>query len=147
MTLVAIMDWWSRYVLSWEVSVTLDASFCVEALERALAPGRAPGIFNSDQGSQFTSEAFTGVLRAGGIRISMDGRGRCYDNIFVERLWRSVKHEHVYLHDPQTVAEATMGLGRYGSESMKQASQRGRLKMLAMQPRRVPSAPYSGLPS
>lgn len=113
--LVAIMDWFSRYVLSWELSVTLDASFCVEALERALAltPGRLPGVFNSDQGSQFTSEAFIGVLLDAGIRISMDGRGRCYDNIFVERLWRSVKHEHVYLHDHQTVAEATMGLGRY----------------------------------
>jgi len=111
--LVAVMDWFSRYVVSWELSVTLDASFCVEALERALAPGRTPEIFNSDQGSQFTSGSFTGVLLDAGIRISMDGRGRCYDNIFIERLWRSVKHEHVYLHEPQTVGEAASGLGRY----------------------------------
>ena len=110
--LVAIMDWFSRYVLAWEVSTTLDASFCVAALERALGLG-TPHIFNSDQGSQFTSEAFTGVLRGAGIAISMDGRGRVYDNIFVERLWRSVKYEQVYLHDYQTVAEAVSGLGRY----------------------------------
>ncbi len=110
--LVAVMDWFSRYVLSWEVSITLDASFCVDALKRALSAG-TPGIFNSDQGSQFTSRAFTGVLREAGIDISMDGRGRMYDNIFVERLWRSVKYEEVYLHDYQTVAEAVAGLGRY----------------------------------
>ena len=113
--LVAVMDWFSRYVLAWEVSTTLDASFCVAALERALASNRCgrPEIFNSDQGSQFTSAAFTGVLRAAEIRISMDGRGRVYDNIFVERLWRSVKYEEVYLHDYQMVAEAVAGLGRY----------------------------------
>jgi putative transposase len=112
--LVAVMDWFSRYVLSWEVSVTLDASFCVWAVERALlATQGVPEIFNSDQGSQFTSEAFTGVLKEAGIRISMDGRGRAYDNIFVERLWRSVKYEEVYLHDYQTPAEARLGLNRY----------------------------------
>lgn len=110
--LVAVMDWFSRYVLAWEVSITLDASFCVDALKRALSMG-TPAIFNSDQGSQFTSQAFTGVLREADIRISMDGRGRVYDNIFVERLWRSVKYEEVYLHDYQTVAEAVSGLGRY----------------------------------
>jgi putative transposase len=110
--LAAVMDWFSRYVLAWEISTTLDASFCVAALERALGLG-TPEIFNSDQGSQFTSAAFTGVLRAAGIRISMDGRGRVFDNIFVERLWRSVKYEEVYLHDYQTVAEAVAGLGRY----------------------------------
>ena len=110
--LVAVMDWFSRYVLAWEVSITLDASFCVEALKRALSMG-TPTLFNSDQGSQFTSQAFTDVLRDAGIRISMDGRGRVYDNIFVERLWRSVKYEEVYLHDYQTVAEAVAGLGRY----------------------------------
>ena len=110
--LAAVMDWFSRYVLSWEVSVTLDASFCVEALQRALAMG-TPEIFNSDQGSQFTSGAFTGVLCEAGIRISMDGRGRVYDNIFIERLWRSVKYEEVYLHDYQTPAEAVSGLDRY----------------------------------
>jgi putative transposase len=110
--LVAVMDWFSRYVLSWEVSITLDASFCVEALKRALSLG-TPEIFNSDQGSQFTSIAFTGVLREAGVRISMDGRGRVYDNIFVERLWRSVKYEEVYLHDYQTPPEAVAGLGRY----------------------------------
>lgn len=112
--LAAVMDWFSRYVLSWEVSVTLDASFCVRALERALsATKQVPEIFNSDQGSQFTSEAFTGVLKEAGIRISMDGRGRAYDNIFVERLWRSVKYEEVYPHDYQTPAEARLSLNRY----------------------------------
>jgi len=113
--LVAIMDWFSRYVLSWEVSTTLDALFCIEALKRALSmhPSGGPEIFNSDQGSQFTSAAFTGVLRDAGIAISMDGRGRVYDNIFVERLWRSVKYEEVYLHDYQTPPEVVAGLGRY----------------------------------
>ena len=110
--LVAVMDWFSRYVLAWEVSITLDASFCVTALQRALAMG-TPEIFNSDQGSQFTSQAFTRVLLEAGIRISMDGRGRAYDNIFIERLWRSVKYEEVYLHDYQTVAEAVAGADRY----------------------------------
>jgi putative transposase len=110
--LVAVMDWFSRCVLSWEVSVTLDSSFCVDALERALGLG-TPEIFNSDQGSQFTSCAFTGVLLGAGVSISMDGRGRVFDNIFIERLWRSVKYEEVYLHDYQTVAEAVRGLGRY----------------------------------
>jgi putative transposase len=112
--LAAVMDWFSRYVLSWEVSIMLDASFCIEALERALSSGQGrPEIFNSDQGSQFTSGAFTGVLKSAGIRISMDGRGRAYDNIFIERLWRSVKYEEVYLHDYQTPAEARLGLRRY----------------------------------
>ena len=113
--LVAIMDWFTRYVLTWEVSITLDAGFCVEALKRALGMGSSggPEIFNSDQGSQFTSGAFTDVLREAGIRISMDGRGRVYDNIFVERLWRSVKYEEVYLHEYRTVAEAVAGLGAY----------------------------------
>jgi len=101
--LVAIMDWFSRYVLSWELSNTLDASFCVSALNRALAHG-TPEIFNSDQGSQFTSEAFTGVLKDAAIRISMDGRGRAHANIFVERLWRSVKYDAVYLKDDQSRA-------------------------------------------
>ena len=110
--LVAIMDWFSRYVLAWEVSVTLDSSFCISALERALALG-TPEIFNSDQGSQFTSRAFTGVLAGADVRISMDGRRRAYDNIFVERLWRTVKYEEVYLYDYQTVAEAVYGLRRY----------------------------------
>jgi putative transposase len=110
--LVAIMDWFSRYVLAWELSVTADASFCVSTLERALALG-TPEIFNSDQGSQFTSRAFTGVLLGTGVRISMDGRGRVFDNIFVERLWRSVKYEDVYLRDYQTPPEAVCGLGRY----------------------------------
>lgn len=110
--LVAIIDWFSRYVLSWEVSVTLDSEFCISALDRALAFGR-PEIFNSDQGSQFTSSAFTDRLLQGGIQISMDGRGRALDNIFIERLWRSVKYEEVFLHDYQHVPEAILGLGRY----------------------------------
>lgn len=111
--LVAVMDWYSRCVLSWELSNTLDANFCGEALKRALATGRRPEIFNTDQGSQFTSEAFTGVLVRAGIAISMDGVGRAFDNIMVERLWRTVKYEDVYIRDYQTPAEARLGLGRY----------------------------------
>jgi putative transposase len=110
--LVAIMDWYSRYVLAWEVSVTLDSHFCVSALERALIRTQ-PEIFNSDQGAQFTSLAFTEPLLARGILISMDGRGRVFDNIFVERLWRSVKYEEVYLKDYRSVPEAIQGLWRY----------------------------------
>ena len=110
--LTVIMDWHSRYVLAWELSNTLDAAFCVAALERALAISH-PEIFNTDQGSQYTSEAFTGVLIAAGIRISMDGRGRVFDNIFVERLWRTVKYEEVYLKDYASVTEARESLGRY----------------------------------
>ena len=97
--LVAIMDWASRYVLAWRLSNTLDASFCTDALDEALARHGKPEIFNTDQGSQFTSFAFTGRLQAAGIRVSMDGRGRCMDNIFIERLWRSLKYEAVYLHE------------------------------------------------
>jgi len=110
--LVAVMDWYSRYVLSWSLSTTLDAWFCVEALRRALAVGR-PEVFNSDQGSQFTSEAFTCILRGAGVAISMDGRGRAFDNIFVERLWRSVKYEEVYIKDYGDVDEARLGLSDY----------------------------------
>lgn len=99
MYLCVIMDWYSRYVLSWRLSNSLDAGFCVEALEEALSLGIRPEIFNSDQGSQFTSDAFTGVLLNNGIRISMDGRGRALDNVFVERLWRTVKQEHIYLYE------------------------------------------------
>lgn len=110
--LVAIMDWYSRYVLAWRVSNTLETDFCVDALEEALGKG-TPEIFNTDQGSQFTSEAFTKVLRQHGIQISMDGKGRCMDNIFVERLWRSVKYEEVYLKAYQNVPEAKAGIGAY----------------------------------
>lgn len=110
--LVAVMDWYSRYVLSWEVSISLDVEFCIEALEKAFREG-IPSIFNSDQGSQFTSEAFTGRLLERGIKISMDGRGRAYDNIFIERLWRSLKYEEVYLNDYETIADARLGIGRY----------------------------------
>ncbi len=112
--LVAIMDWFSRYVVSWRVSITMDVDFCVEALTHALGTG-TPEIFNTDQGSQFTSRSFTGVLEAEGVTISMDGRGRVYDNIFVERLWRSIKYEEVYLRDYQTVREAVSSLGAYVS--------------------------------
>ena len=110
--LVAVMDWFSRYVLSWRLSAHLESEFCVEALGAALRRGQ-PEIFNTDQGSQFTSEAFTGRLQQQGIRISMDGRGRCLDNVFTERLWRSVKYEEVYLKDYQQSWEAQEGLGRY----------------------------------
>lgn len=110
--LVAVIDWFSRYVLSWAVSITMDVPFCVEALNQALSQGQ-PEIFNTDQGAQFTSQAFTARLKEGGIRISMDGRGRALDNVFVERLWRSVKYEEVYLRDYQTVWEARHGLAHY----------------------------------
>ena len=110
--LTAVMDWHSRYVLSWELSNTLDAAFCVAALERAMAISQ-PEIFNTDQGAQYTSEAFTGRLKRSGVKISMDGRGRVYDNIFIERLWRSVKYEEVYLHHYESMDEAWAGLARY----------------------------------
>jgi putative transposase len=110
--LVAIMDWFSRFVLSWALSVTMELDFCVEALKRALGRGR-PEIFNSDQGSQFTSEKFTGQLEKRGIAISMDGRGRCFDNIFIERLWRSLKYEEIYLRDYGLVPEARAAIGNW----------------------------------
>jgi putative transposase len=113
MYLVAIMDWHSRRVLSWRVSNTLDTEFCIEALEEALRRFGAPEIFNTDQGAQFTSEAFTGVLKDQGVDISMDGKGRWVDNVFVERLWRSVKYEDVYLRAYETPTELRAGLGRY----------------------------------
>jgi putative transposase len=110
--LVAVMDWFSRYVLSWELSVTLDRDFCVRALDKALEISR-PEIFNTDQGSQFTSKDFTNRLKDHDIRISMDGRGRAFDNIFIERLWRTIKYEEVYLHDYQNVKEAFSSLYEY----------------------------------
>lgn len=110
--LVAIIDWFSRYVLAWELSNTLDTSFCLEALDRALRATR-PEIFNTDQGVQFTSQEFTERLRSAHIRISWDGRGRALDNIFVERFWRSVKYEEVYLKDYQTISEARSNLRQY----------------------------------
>ena len=110
--LVAIIDWFSRFVLAWEISVTLDSDFCVCALERALCVGQ-PEVFNTDQGAQFTSLAFTERLLEREIRISMDGRGRALDNIFVERLWRSVKYEDIYLNDYASVPEVKGGLRRY----------------------------------
>ena len=110
--LTAVMDWFSRYVLAWRLSNSLDSRFCIEALEAALAD-RSPAIFNTDQGVQFTSRDFVGVLEAAGIRVSMDGRGRALDNVFVERLWRSVKYEEVYLHDYATPGEAQLNLDRY----------------------------------
>ena len=110
--LVAVMDWYSRYVLSWELSLSLDSDFCVHALKSALAWSR-PGIFNTDQGCQFTATAFTDVLRDADITISMDGRGRVFDNIMIERLWRTVKYEEVYLHDYLTFFDGREQLGRY----------------------------------
>ncbi len=111
--LAAVMDWASRRVLSWRTSVTLDADFCVEAVEEALARHGRPEIFNTDQGSQFTSSAFTGLLQDRDIAISMDGKGCWRDNIFVERLWRTIKYEEVYLHAYASVSEARAGIGRY----------------------------------
>jgi len=110
--LVVIMDWYSRYVLSWRLSNTLDAGFCIDALEEALRKGR-PDIFNTDQGAQFTSEAFTGLLEQHGVKISMDGKGRYSDNLFIERLWRTVKYEEVYLRAYQDGKEARVGIGDY----------------------------------
>jgi len=111
--LVAVIDWASRAVLSWRLSNTMDASFCVEALEEALARHDRPEIFNTDQGSQFTGAAFTGVLIGAGVRISMDGRGRWMDNVFIERLWRSLKHEDVYLKGYADGCEARAGIGEW----------------------------------
>lgn len=110
--LVAIMDWYSRFVLAWQLSNTLDVSFCLEALEQSWQWG-VPQIFNSDQGSQYTSNKFTNALKSKQIQISQDGRGRVFDNIFVERLWRSIKYEEVYLKDYQNIAAARENLSRY----------------------------------
>ena len=111
--LAAVVDWFSRRVLAWRLSISMDASFCIEAVEEALARHGKPAIFNTDQGSQFTSMAFTGVLKAAGIAISMDGRGAWRDNVFVERLWRTIKYEEVYLRAYASVSEARASLGRY----------------------------------
>jgi len=111
--LTAVMDWHSRYVLSWELSVTMDNEFCVSALERALRCHGTLSIFNTDQGSQFTGKAFTDVLKKHGIRISMDGKGRAMDNIFIERLWRSVKYEEIYLKEYASVRDLVIALKQY----------------------------------
>jgi len=111
--LVAVMDWYSRKVLSWRLSNSMESDFCIDALEEALSRHGTPDIFNTDQGAQFTSDAFTDVLKEAGINISMDGKGRWIDNVFVERLWRSVKYEEVYLKAYETVAEARAGIGTY----------------------------------
>jgi putative transposase len=110
--LVAVIDWFSRLILSWEVSTSLESDFCISALERALDHGK-PEIFNTDQGSQFTSLAFTSILKEHQVAISMDGRGRALDNVFIERFWRSVKYEEVYLNDYQTIPQAISRLKRY----------------------------------
>ena len=112
MYLAAVIDWYSRYVLAWRLSNTLDGSFCLEMLEEALSRGR-PEVFNTDQGVQFTAQAWTGRLESAGVAVSMDGRGRCLDNVFVERLWRTVKYEDIYLRGYEAVPELQQGLGRY----------------------------------
>jgi putative transposase len=111
--LAVVLDWFSRRVLAWRLSITMEAAFCVETLEDALARHGKPDIFNTDQGSQFTGAAFTGALASNGIAISMDGKGAWRDNVFVERLWRSVKYEEVYLHAYDSVGEARVSIGRY----------------------------------
>ena len=111
--LTAIMDWASRYVLSWEISVTMNEGFCVNALKSALRRHQTPKIFNTDQGSQYTGAAFTGTLKEKSIKISMDGKGRCMDNIFIERLWRSVKYEKIFLEEFDTVPKLLAGLKEY----------------------------------
>jgi putative transposase len=110
--LAAVIDWYSRYVLAWRLSNTLDGSFCLDMLNEALRRGK-PEVFNTDQGVQFTAEAFTGRLVSAGVAVSMDGRGRCLDNVFVERLWRSVKYEDVYIKGYETVPQLQQGLGSY----------------------------------
>jgi putative transposase len=112
MYLAAVIDWYSRFVIAWRLSNTLDGSFCLELLEEALAQGR-PEVFNTDQGSQFTAQAFTARLEAAGVAVSMDGKGRCLDNVFVERLWRTVKYEDIYLRGYEAVPQLTQGLARY----------------------------------
>ena len=112
MYLAATIDWYSRYVIAWRLSNTLDGSFCLDMLEEALSKGR-PEVFNTDQGVQFTAQAWTGRLEAAGVQVSMDGRGRCLDNVFVERLWRSVKYEDIYLRGYEGVPALAQGLGRY----------------------------------
>jgi putative transposase len=112
MYLAAVIDWYSRYVIAWRLSNTMDGSFCVELLEEALGSGK-PEVFNTDQGAQFTAEAFTGCLERSGVLVSMDGRGRALDNVFVERLWRSVKYEDIYIQNYEAVPELHRGLGRY----------------------------------
>src|SRR3954469_25157821 len=112
MYLTAVIDWFSRFVLSWRLSNTLDGGFCLEALDEALSRGR-PEIFNTDQGVQFTARAYTGRLEEAGVAVSMDGRGRALDNVFGERLWRSVKYEDIYIKDYETVPELSHGLMRY----------------------------------
>ena len=111
--LTAVIDWFSRRVLAWKLSITMDTSFCIEALDEALSKHGKPEIFNTDQGSQFTSEAFTGRLKEEGIAISMDGKGRWCDNVFIERFWKSIKYEHVYLHAYESVQEARTKIGCY----------------------------------
>jgi putative transposase len=111
--LAAVVDWYSRRVLAWRLSITMEAAFCVEALEEALACHGKPDVFNTDQGSQFTGQDFTGVLLKAGVAISMDGKGAWRDNVFVERLWRSVKYEEIYLRAYDTVGEARTSIGRY----------------------------------
>jgi putative transposase len=139
MYLAAIIDWYSRYVLAWRLSNTLDGSFCLDMLEEALSRGK-PEIFNTDQGVQFTAEAWTGRLQSDGVAVSMDGRGRCLDNVFVERLWRSVKYEDIYLRGYETVPQLYEGLGRYfphyNTERMHQSLDY-----------RTPAAVYRGVPA
>jgi len=142
--LVAVMDWATRKVLSWRVSNTMDVEFCIEALEEALARFGRPEIFNTDQGSQFTSPRFTGVLQQAGVRISMDGRGRWMDNVFIERLWRSLKYECIYLHAFETGSELRAGfsnwIGYYNARrphstlagrTLNEAYETGRMERLA----------------
>jgi putative transposase len=111
--LAAVVDWYSRRVLAWRLSITMEAAFCIEALEEALARHGKPDMFNTDQGSQFTGQEFTGVLLKAGVAISMDGKGAWRDNVFVERLWRSIKYEEIYLKAYDTVGEARASIGRY----------------------------------
>lgn len=138
--LVVIMDWYSRKVLSWRVSISLDADFCVDVLKEAIAKYGLPKIFNSDQGSQFTSDAFTGVLKDHGIKISMDSKGRWMDNVFIERLWRSLKYEDVYLKAYHDVISAKVNIGEWMTSYNRRRRHYGLDRM-------TPDQVYKGWPS
>jgi len=149
--LVAVIDWASRAVLSWRLSNTMDASFCLAAREEALARYGKPEIFNTDQGSQFTAAAFTGALIEAGVRISMDGRGRWMDNVFIERVWRSLKYEDIYLKGYADGREAKAGIGEYfafyNERRLHQAHRRGRINSTQNSWRLDKGQPTDGLPT
>ncbi len=143
--LAVVLDWFSRRVLSWRLSITMEAAFCVETLEDALARHGKPEIFNTDQGSQFTGETFTGVLVGNGVAISMDGKGAWRDNVFVERLWRSVKYEEVYLRAYDSVSDARASIGRYLTSTMAAGPTRALTATHPIKPTSPAAPPHGSL--